>query len=83
MNDKVSSINRFIVSGSIIFMAIYIGLSEISRGSTIKGTWENAVLWSLTSCGYCRNRRFGEHISSIIRIKGIRELGTMLAVANN
>jgi hypothetical protein len=43
---------------------------------------KNYVFWDVTSCGSCRNRRFGGNIASVIRVTGIGELGT-LAVTNN
>jgi hypothetical protein len=41
-------------------------------------TMKNAVLWDVTPCGSCKNRRSGECIVSIIRITRIGKLGTML-----
>jgi hypothetical protein len=46
-------------------------------------TMTNAVLWDATQCGFCKNRSFGERIASIIRVKGISELETTLAVTSN
>jgi hypothetical protein len=37
----------------------------------------------MKACGSCKNRRFGERIASIISVKRIIELGTMLAVTSN
>jgi hypothetical protein len=34
-----------------------------------------AVFWDVTPCGSCKNRRFEERITTIIRVKEISELG--------
>jgi hypothetical protein len=36
----------------------------------------NAVFWDVTPCGSCKDRVSEERIASIIRVKGISELGT-------
>jgi hypothetical protein len=42
-------------------------------------TMKNAVFWDVTPCGSCKNRCF----ASIIRVRRIGELGTILAVTSN
>jgi hypothetical protein len=44
---------------------------------------KNAVFWHVTSCGSCKNRRFGGRIASVIRVERISELRTALAVISN
>jgi hypothetical protein len=44
---------------------------------------KNAVFWDDTPCGSCKNRRFGETITSIIKVTRTGELGTMLTVTSN
>jgi hypothetical protein len=44
---------------------------------------KNAVFWDVTPRDSFKNRRFGECIATIIRVKSISELGTMLAVTSN
>jgi hypothetical protein len=43
---------------------------------------KNGVFWAVTPCGSCKNRRFGERSTTIIRVTRIGELGT-LAVSSN
>jgi hypothetical protein len=43
----------------------------------------NGVFWNVMPCGFCKNRRFGERRTFIIRLTRIGELGTTLAVTNN
>jgi hypothetical protein len=43
-------------------------------------TMKNGVFWDVTPCGSCKNRRFGEHSASFIRVTRICELGTTLAL---
>jgi hypothetical protein len=40
----------------------------------------NAVVWDITLCGSCNNRRLGRIFLSVIRVTRIEELGTMLDV---
>jgi hypothetical protein len=37
---------------------------------------KNGVFWDVTSCGFCKNRRFEETSAFIIRVTRIGELGT-------
>jgi hypothetical protein len=37
----------------------------------------------MTSCGSCENRRFGDGVVSIIKVKRIGKLGSTLAVSSN
>jgi hypothetical protein len=46
-------------------------------------TMKNDAFWDVTPWGSCKNRRFGRTITSIIRVTGIGELGTTLAVTSN
>jgi hypothetical protein len=46
------------------------------RSTTLK----NAVFWNVTSFGSCTNRRIGERITSIKRVKRIRDLGALLQI---
>jgi hypothetical protein len=46
-------------------------------------TMKNGVFWDVTQCGSCKNRRFGETGASFIRVTGISELRTTLAVTSN
>jgi hypothetical protein len=46
-------------------------------------TMKNDVLWDVTPCGSCKNRRFGELSASFIRMTRIGELGTRLALTSN
>jgi hypothetical protein len=41
---------------------------------------KNGVFWDVTPCGSCKNRRSEELSASFIRVTGIDELGTTLAV---
>jgi hypothetical protein len=43
---------------------------------------KNTVFCDVTSCGSCKNRRFGGR-NSIIRVTKIEELGTTLSVTSN
>jgi hypothetical protein len=44
---------------------------------------KNAVFWDVVQCGSFKNRCFGGKYRSIIRVKGISELGKTLAVTSN
>jgi hypothetical protein len=44
---------------------------------------KNGVLWDDTPCGSCKNRCFEELSASFIRVTGIGEIGTTLAVTSN
>jgi hypothetical protein len=44
---------------------------------------KNDVFWDVTLCGSCKNRRFGELSATFIRVTGIGQLGTTLAVTSN
>jgi hypothetical protein len=44
---------------------------------------KNDVFRDVTSCGSCKNRRFGGTSASFIRVTRIGELGTTLAVSSN
>jgi hypothetical protein len=44
---------------------------------------KNGVFWDVTPCGSWKNDVLEERNDSIIRIKGIGELGTALAVTSN
>jgi hypothetical protein len=44
---------------------------------------KNAVFWDVTPCGSCKNRVSEELSVSFIRVAGIVELGTTLAVTSN
>jgi hypothetical protein len=39
---------------------------------------KKAVLWHVTPCESCKNRRFGRTIATIIRVTRIGELGTLV-----
>jgi hypothetical protein len=44
---------------------------------------KNVTFYDVTPCGSCKKQRFGEFITSIIRVKRISTLGTTLAVTSN
>jgi hypothetical protein len=44
---------------------------------------KNAVFWDVTLCDSCKTEVSEERIASIIRVTGIGELGTTLAVTSN
>jgi hypothetical protein len=44
---------------------------------------ENAVFWDVTPCDSLRTDVSEERIASIIRVKGVSDLGTTLAVTSN
>jgi hypothetical protein len=46
-------------------------------------TMKNAVFWDVTTCGSCKNRRFGETYRLHHQGDKIGELGTTLAVTSN
>jgi hypothetical protein len=52
---------------------------EVFTAVTVK----NGVFWDVTPCGSCKNRRLEELSVSFIRVTGIGELGTTLAVTSN
>jgi hypothetical protein len=43
-------------------------------------TMKSGVSWDVTTCGSCKNRRFGGISASFIEVSRIDELGTTLAV---
>jgi hypothetical protein len=47
------------------------------------GDYEECRFWDVTSCGSCKNRRFGGTYGFTIRVKRIGELWTTLAVTSN
>jgi hypothetical protein len=46
-------------------------------------TMKNTVFWDAAPCGYCKNRRIGGSIASVIRLTIIGEARTTLAVTSN
>jgi hypothetical protein len=71
------------------FRKVGLGLPQIlQRYPTYEGrrrgnATKNVVLWEVTPCGCCMNRRFGETKPSIIRVTRIGELGATLALTSN
>jgi hypothetical protein len=45
-------------------------------------TTKDAIFWDVISCCSYKNQRFGGNIATIIRVNGISELGTTLAVTS-
>jgi hypothetical protein len=72
--DQVSITNALPTILNIIFLRF-----EVFTAATMK----SVIFWDVTPCGSYKNRRFGEHIASTIRVKRIGELGTTLAVTSN
>jgi hypothetical protein len=46
-------------------------------------TMRNAVFWVVMLCGSCKNQCFGGTYRPIIRVTGIGDIGTTLAVTRN
>jgi hypothetical protein len=46
-------------------------------------TMNNAIFWTMTPCGFCKNRHFGGTYHPHHQGERISELGTMLAVTSN
>jgi hypothetical protein len=45
-------------------------------------TMKNVVFYDVTQCGFCKIYVSEERIASIIRVKRISELGTLLVTSN-
>jgi hypothetical protein len=58
-------------------------MTEMLQDRYVIKRMKNVILWDVTPCGPCKNYCFLVSIASIIRVQGIGELGTMLAVTIN
>jgi hypothetical protein len=45
--------------------------------------YEHAVFWNVKPCDSCKNRIFGGYVVPIMKVTGISELGTTLALTSN